>query len=411
MPPDTVARKRILFVDDERPVLDALRALLRHRRHEWDMVFVEGGREALERLEAEPFDVIVSDMRMPGMDGGTLLRHVQARFPHVVRLVLSGYADQDAVLGTIAVTHQFLLKPCTPAVLEGAIERACRLHALVSDPAIRACVGGIDNLPSLPGTYLELTRVLADDSAGVAELAAVVERDSATSAKLLQVVNSSFIGLGREVTSIPAAVSYLGTSTIRDLALVVHAFQPSRRDVRVDPVAKDVQEHSLRTAALARRIAGDDRRLQEESFTAALLHDLGKFVLATQRPDETLRARERSRAEHLPLADCERAELGVTHAEVGAYLLGIWGLPYAIVEAVANHHTPDRVPRNDALDALVITCIANELVHELECRDGGGPAYTPVAEALAGRELRDRLPDWRMTAAQLADAGEDRLAA
>ena len=87
--------KRILFVDDEQRILDGLRRLLRDKRAEWEMVFVDGGSKALEQLRASPFDIVITDMRMPGMDGATLLTHVKEEFPDVVRLVLSGCSDPE----------------------------------------------------------------------------------------------------------------------------------------------------------------------------------------------------------------------------------------------------------------------------------------------------------------------------
>jgi DNA-binding NarL/FixJ family response regulator len=171
----SVNRKRILFVDDEAPVLDGLRNLLRKRR-EWELAFALGGEAALAELERAPFDVIVSDMRMPGMDGAALLERVKREYPSVVRIVLSGYADRQPLLRVIPVAHQLLSKPCDPHVLASVIERTCMLESLLSDSVLRRVVGEMGTLPSVPSTYLELTDVIGRDDVSPSRLAAIVEK-------------------------------------------------------------------------------------------------------------------------------------------------------------------------------------------------------------------------------------------
>lgn len=116
--------KRVLFVDDEPNVLQGLQRMLRPQRRRWDMTFCDSGEEALRRLAEAPFDVLVSDMRMPGMSGAPLLAEAQARFPRVVRLILSGQADRESLDALAGVTHRFLSKPCDAALLQAAIEES-----------------------------------------------------------------------------------------------------------------------------------------------------------------------------------------------------------------------------------------------------------------------------------------------
>src|SRR5690606_34045961 len=131
--PRSARVRRILFVDDEPHVLDGLRDLLHKRLREWEMSFALGGQEALTLLETRPFDVVISDMRMPGIDGVTLLRLVKERYPAIARIVLSGQAERDAVVNALPVAHQFLSKPCDVEVLYAVVERACGLQGLLQD--------------------------------------------------------------------------------------------------------------------------------------------------------------------------------------------------------------------------------------------------------------------------------------
>jgi DNA-binding NtrC family response regulator len=121
-------KHRILFVDDEPKVLEALRRMLRKQRPEWDMEFVSGGSQALEQMARSPFDVVVSDIRMPGMDGTQLLTEIRERYPHTVRIILSGQYDGQALLGAVRVAHHHLNKPCDPDTLTATVQQACRLR-------------------------------------------------------------------------------------------------------------------------------------------------------------------------------------------------------------------------------------------------------------------------------------------
>src|SRR5262245_4158883 len=165
--------KRILFVDDDQSILDGLRNLLWKYRREMKMAFALGGEDALGQLAKGPFDVIVSDMRMPGMDGATLLQKVKEEYPDVVRIVLSGHAEQEAIFRALPIAHQFLSKPCDADKLCNVIESACRLHTLLNDESVRKAVGKIEKLPSLETTYHELSQAMLRSDASAQTVARI----------------------------------------------------------------------------------------------------------------------------------------------------------------------------------------------------------------------------------------------
>jgi CheY-like chemotaxis protein len=210
------------------------------------MAFVGGGRQALAEFEKQPFDVVVSDMRMPDVDGAALLKEIQRRYPRTVRIVLSGHTEAETALRTIPIAHQFLTKPCDADLLKAVIERACSLQAMLEDEVIRDLVGGLGGLPSAPRIFTELTAALADPNRALAEVAGILEQDVAMCANILQLVNSSFVGLGRRMSSVRDAVVYLGARTLKQLVLSVEVF-------RVFPAAfpdqgfsvEALQRHSL----------------------------------------------------------------------------------------------------------------------------------------------------------------------
>jgi putative nucleotidyltransferase with HDIG domain len=357
---DAANRSRILFVDDEPQILEGLRHRLRRFRSRWDLVFATGAADALGQLAASTFDVVVSDLRMPGIDGATLLRHVRDRFPGVVRIVLSGESDVQLARCASLVAHQFIAKPCDPDVLEGILDRTLALRALVNDEPIRRLVTRLDDLPALPETYTRVKALVADDRSTAADVADVIKRDAAIAAKVLQLVNSAFFGLSHAVGSVEDAVVRLGLDRTGAVVLASEVFGVFSPGGTAHAATEKLQRHSLATAHLADRISL--RPLAEDVYTAALLHDVGKLVLALHAPDHLRLAEEEAVRAAVPGYVAEQALFGFTHAEVGAYLLGLWGLPHFIVEAVANHHLPGRVP-GSGLGALAAVHVADTLEH------------------------------------------------
>jgi len=226
--------RRVLFVDDESRILEGLRRMLRPQRHVWDMAFASGGEAALAMLESSSFDVIVSDMRMPGMDGATLLCRVRERFPHVVRVVLSGHTELSAALQVVPVAHQFLAKPCDAEMLRVAIERACHLKALLGDESIRRTVAALGDLPLVPRIYEALLQAVADPEVSLLKVAHIIEQDVGVSAKVLQLANSAFFEIAHAMTNIQSAVSYLGINTLKPGKSVARSFW--RKSARMDIV-------------------------------------------------------------------------------------------------------------------------------------------------------------------------------
>lgn len=347
--------KRILFVDDESALLDGLRGRLRSMRANWEMVFVESGSRAIAEMEHRAVDVIVTDMRMPVMDGAQLLAHVSDRWPETVRIVLSGYSEEEQARRLLPIAHQFLSKPCESAQIEGVVNRCLRLHQLLRDPALRAVVGRVKTLPALPSTYARLREAMAQEDTTVQTIAKIVGEDPAIAAKVLQVVNSAFFRLARRITKIDQAVNYLGLLAIRNLVMSVEVFSRWDKEHAASPIKPELlQTRAHRVAVVARELA-KPHGIADDSLLAGLFHNIGYWVLMQGCAKELLCALDIAREQKIPLHEAERQILGASHAEVGAYLLGLWGLPHDVVEAVAFQYSPQIVQQKsfDVLGALV----------------------------------------------------------
>jgi HD-like signal output (HDOD) protein len=394
--------KRVLFVDDEPHLLDGLRGRFWRNRDEWQMEFVSSGEAALETLGRGDCDVIVTDIRMPTMDGAELLRLVRQRHPRVIRIAPSGYTEMESALRALPVAHQFLSKPCDSAVIENVLERACSLQSLLADPAIRNAVGSVGELPSTPRIYSALTQMLADPDVDQRAVAGVIEQDPAVSARVLQIVNSAFFGLSQPIAGLTQAVLHLGIEAIKNLVFTAELFRsfPVRNGFSVDLL----QQHSYLTAKIAASIVNGHSKAQD-AFTAALLHDVGKLVMASKLPGQFAEAMRLCLQSARPLHEVERQLHGFTHAEAGAYLLGLWGLPYPIVEAVAHHHAPRRV-KQCAFDTLAAVFVADHLAWQQTPERGAqvGAAVEPLDMAyLESLGVAGELQGWEAVAQQQAE--------
>lgn len=388
-----MSRPRVLFVDDEPAVLAALRNVLRRRRDQWDTEFALGGEAALEVLARDPVDVVVTDMSMPGIDGPRLLTIVKERYPHAARMVLSGQASREAVMRVVPLAHQFLSKPCPSDVLVTALERACQLQPLLVDVEVRGLVGALHALPSPPDAYWALTTALQNPETGLAQLAAIVEREPAMAAKVLQMVNSAFFGARAPVTSILDAVRYLGTDVLSGLLLGAQIFAAFDRSGAPSFSIERLRDRSLHAASVARRLAAPAER--EAVYASTLLCDIGQLVMNCAAPVRFEGVLAAARATATPQHASERQEFGVSHAEVGAHLLGLWGLPFPLMEAVAFHHRPAAAAGAPSATLALVHAVCELVDAAAEGRDA-----TLDLPYLAGAGCEAELPHWHAVVAE-----------
>lgn len=352
----------VLFVDDEPQVLRGLERMMEVAELEWECDFASSGQEALELLEDGDFEVVVTDMRMPGMDGAELLQKVSDRYPDMIRIVLSGEANQSAVLKAVGPMHQYLAKPCDPALLKATLQQAFAMRNTLNSDALRKAVSRLPRLPSIPETYEKLTALIQDENCKLDDIGAILEQDLAMTAKILQLVNSANFGLTNSVASPRQAVSMLGLSVIQSLVLSTGIFENYNDAQLPESFSQRRQsEHALLVANLSQKIAFNEKLSSETAclaFTGGILHDVGKLVLAAADPKKyefVLSERTSNRQE---LLECEQRYFGADHAAVGAYLLSVWGLPRSTVEIVALHHSlPQQRPTK--LQALECVVAAN----------------------------------------------------
>ncbi len=384
----------VLFVDDEPNILEGLQRMLRSMRHEWQMSFAPGGAEALAILATQNIEVIVSDMRMPGMDGAQLLHEVKQQYPQIVRIILSGYAEKELILKSVGAAHQYLAKPCDAETLKSTVTLACAMRNLLTDEKLRGLVSQLHTVPSLPTLYSELMEELNAADSSLKKIGEIIEQDIGMTVKILQMINSAFFGLRRQISNVSEAVNFLGLETITSLSLAVGVFSQFEGQPTASNPIPSLWTHSSVVGAIAKRIATKERSaIAQDAFTAGLLHDIGEVVLAANLPQQFAAVQELVAQENCSKLEAEKQIFEATHPEIGAYLLGLWGIPNPVVEAVAFHHTPGASP-TDSFSALTAVHVADGLSQAHEYPAARQPQLYDV-EYLTKLSLLEKLPVWQ----------------
>jgi putative nucleotidyltransferase with HDIG domain len=350
---------RLLFVDDEKMVLDGLRRALHGMRNEWEMKFVDSPLAALEALEKEPFDAVISDMQMPVMDGAELLERVKELHCDVVRIILSGQSKKETMLRSIAPAHQYMSKPCDIQELKQRLGQAFVARDLLRNPTLASIVSRLRSVPSLPTLYNELSAALQEEDTSLGQIEQIISKDVGMAAKILQLANSAFVGAHSHVASLREAVSLIGAETVRSLTLSIHVFSEFDRNSSVAAYLPALWNHSVTVAALAQRIAKletGSKTIAEECFTAGLLHDIGKIVLFAEMPKQYQQLIHQMETDKRSVSILEMEFLGCTHEHVGAYLMSIWGLPVSIAQAVQFHHAPSEIAPTEFSALTAVHC-------------------------------------------------------
>lgn len=392
----TTARTRVLFVDDEPLVLQGLQRMLRPLNSQWDMAFVESGPKALEAMARDPYGVIVSDMRMPGMNGAELLGELSKSYPGTVRIILSGHADKNLIVQCVGTAHQFLSKPCEPEELKAAVARGHYFQNSIKSEILKEIIAKMDTLPSVPSLFHKIIEKLRDENCSLDDIADIIASDVAMTAKLLKVVNSAFFGLRREVTSAHEAVTFLGIDTIKALVLAANAFGCFEGAVRSPVNVETMWSHSVTVGNWCKRIAQHEngsRSETDECFLAGMLHDVGRLALSANLPELYSGAMAMASHEMIPLHRAEENVFGANHAEIGGWLLSLWGLPSRVVDAISFHHDPCHSGVT-GFSALAALHAADAFASEQQENRCGAEAGLDLGY-FTDRSLADKLDDWK----------------
>jgi putative nucleotidyltransferase with HDIG domain len=393
---DQNTSRRVLFVDDEPMLLQGLSRMLRTEKDTFEASFATSGEEALSMLSKGNYDVVVTDISMPQMNGLELLSKVKDLYPDTVRIILSGEPDVSLSIKSVNVSHRFLNKPCDPEILKSTILRTCKLSDFLRNDSMKKTLKQIDSLPSMPAVYFEIVKALQSPDTSIQQIGKIISKDVALTSKILQLVNSAYFSLPRHVSSPEHAAVLLGLNIIKSLVLVSHIFKKFDKMDMPNNFLEVLWSHNMMTGNLAKAIAKEesrDQKIIDNSYIAGLLHDCGKLILASSFKDKYREIIIKSQEQGNPIYLVEEDVLGITHAEVGAYLMELWGLPSQIIEAIAFHHSPS-VYKDQYFSPLAAVHIANVVDHMNPEKESETPPLSFDVDYLKGLNLNNRLNSW-----------------
>ena len=326
-----------------------------------------------------------------------------------MRIALSGQSAQDVVFKAVGSTHQFLAKPCDADTLISIIKRSCTLQELLADESLQKIVTGLEYLPSLPSLYLEIIEELRSPKSSLGKIGEIISKDIGMTAKILQLVNSAFFGMPKHISSPSQAATLLGVNIVKALVLSVKVFSSFDLQLPEQLNIERLWNHCNMTGVLAKEIAKVEKfdgRMIDDSFMAGILHDVGILVLASNLPEQYNKVLQIVEKENKRLVKAEQIVIGKTHAEAGGYLMGLWGLPDSIVEAIFFHHAPSKSPVI-TFGPLTVVHIANALeTTKTHPEDVKIESYLDM-KYLKKLGLADRIPVWLSLQEQIHQKGED----
>lgn len=397
-----MAKIKVLLVDDEPSVLKVIQMAMRCTI-DCDVRTATSGDQALRIMESDHFDALVADINMPGMDGATLISVVAELYPKTMRLIFTARspATGDIGLRTAGAAHLFYLKPTDISIVANKIKSILKLRDHLPAEGMDQIVAHIRSLPSMPSSFAELDHELRKPNSSMETVGRILETDIAMSAKVLQLVNSSFFGMRERVTRPSQAAVLLGGQVMKSLLLGLHIFTEWNKQAIPNFSMQELWHHGLNVASGAQKIAlaeGCTREQADEFYAAGLFHDIGKIIIADNLPQSCDLIQKMVAERGISILQAEMEVLGASHAEAGAYLMALWGFSDNIVNACAFHHHPSGFT-GSGFNTVTAVHVANVFDYETALREKA-PLEVLDQEYITREGFAPRLDAWRKAVGQ-----------
>lgn len=390
-------KAKILFIDDHENVLHSLKLSLRSMRNEWDMSFAPSGAQGLDMFRQILPDVVVTDMRMPDMDGASVLRNIRKYKPDVGKIILSGYSDKETVIRNMQLANEYLSKPCRTEELIAAIRKTLSTNDIVLNSEIKNIIAEIETVPSCSDAYERLVSELSNGRNDPEIIGDIISQDIALSTNILRIVNCTFFNFPKQAGDIKHAVQMLGAQALLNIIKSSQLFEKLKELEEPEISLKMLWDHSIRVARFAKIIAaGSDlsETTSNDCVIASMFHDIGKFIFASKLKKQFSQVISLVKNENCTLDIAEKCILGSNHAEVGAYLLSRWGFSLEQVSILRFHHDP-KVMDSESVTPQMVLFVADSMDHELVHIQNRFPRHTLDYLADIPEIQQRRIHDWR----------------
>jgi len=331
--------KNILIVDDEVQILKALVRLFMDT--DYEIVIAEGGEEALKILEKQQFNMVISDMKMPYMDGYDLLSKVKELYPKTVRIILSGYSDEKVVFHALQknIARLYVFKPWKNDELIQIVTQLLETEDILNNSNLLNFINNIENLPTIKANYQHIINLINDDT-DISTISNEIEKDISIAAKILNVANSAFYG--SKTGSVKQAVSYIGLQNTKNLITSISIIDTMSENSAAKNMIKNIWKHSFLSNKLLAFLYEKHlkKRVPDTYSSAGLLHNIGKIFFLKYFYKEYLNLLLKARDDKVDITRLEAEAFTVTHNEAGGYLLEWWEFPFAIVETALYSQNP-----------------------------------------------------------------------
>lgn len=347
-------------------------------------------REAMGLVEKQVFHAVVADSSLPDGSALAVLDRMRQMQPRSVRFLSTSTPDADLANRCIWNSHRIFDGVADRARIKSAVTEAMKVERWVSKPETRSLIASVRTFPTRPTTYFKILQLLDSSGADVDGLIELIRGDMAITTKIIQTVNSAIYSRTDHVVDLHEAVQILGFHSVKMLVISIQAVAQLDRVTPAYFSIDRIWKFSLQVAEAARKIAcaeGLDAVSIDHAYLAGLLHDIGKAVFACNFDQQYSKVLEEVVHSRTPLVEAEQHAFGVSHAEVGAYLIALWGLPGTVVDAVGFHHFPSR-SEGHAVDALTALYAANWITAE----QPDAPEDSLYLDRL---KVREKLQSWR----------------
>jgi HD-like signal output (HDOD) protein len=338
--------RKLLFVESSTSARNDFVSLLKPEENQWSLRFADSVEEALQLSQTELFDIVVSAYLLSDGSGPELFEQLSRMVPGTIRFLMIDEVEKSMFRSMVGGAQQILTKPLDRATFLSQVDRALSLLSIVNDPSLIKLLGKAEALPPLPRVFEVVSRKLRDPSISLGEIGEHISEDIVLSSKILKLANSALFSLREPAQNIGRAVSLLGSGMVSSLVFSQGLEGTFKGSPESERFLEELNRHSIECASLVTKILtlwNAPRSLIEKAFFCGVAHDIGKMVLSKFAPVEWGQILSLIEETGCLDVEAERGVVGISHCEIAAYLLALWGFPNDQVMAIALHHEPSRL--------------------------------------------------------------------